>query len=93
MIGPRFYQIPRSCEKSYIGQTGRSSKVRLKEHIVDTTHNCITNLAITEHSFKFKHLICFDQTKILASTPYYTSCIIREAFEIEKHHDNFNHEY
>jgi hypothetical protein len=33
MLGPGVYQIPCSCEKSYIGQTGRSFKSRLKEHI------------------------------------------------------------
>jgi hypothetical protein len=34
MLGPRVYQIPCSCGKSYIGQTGRSFKAHLKEHIV-----------------------------------------------------------
>jgi hypothetical protein len=92
MLGPGVYQIPCSCGKSYIGQTGRSFKSRLKEHIVDTNHNRITKSAIVQHSFKSKHLICFDQTKILASTPHYPSRIIREALEIEKHLDNFNHE-
>jgi predicted GIY-YIG superfamily endonuclease len=92
MLGPGVYQIPCSYGKSYIGQTGRSFKARLKEHIVDTTHNHISKSVIVEHSHKSKHLICFDQTKILASTPYYTSHIIREALEIEKHPDNFNRE-
>jgi hypothetical protein len=39
MLGPRVYQIPCSYGKSYIGQTGRSFKARLKEHIADTNHN------------------------------------------------------
>jgi hypothetical protein len=30
MLGPRVYQIPCSCGKSYIGQTGRSFKAVLK---------------------------------------------------------------
>jgi hypothetical protein len=66
----RVYQIPCSCKKSHIGQTGRSFKARLKEHISDTTHNQISKLVIVEHSFKSKNLICFDQTKILASTSF-----------------------
>jgi hypothetical protein len=65
-------------------------KTCLKEHIADTTHNRISKSTIAKHSFKSKHLICFDQTKILASTPYYSSCIIREALEIEKHPNIFN---
>jgi hypothetical protein len=92
MLGPGVYQIPCSCGKSYIGQTGRTFKARLKEHIVDTTHNRISKSAIVEHSFKSKHLIFFDQTKILAPTPHYSSHLIREALEIEKHPNNFNHE-
>ena len=30
------YQIPYSCGKTYIGQTGRSIQIHLKEHIPDT---------------------------------------------------------
>jgi hypothetical protein len=92
MLGPGVYQIPCSHGKSYIGQTGRSFKARLKEHIVDTTHNRISKSVIVEHSFNSKHLIFFDQTKILASTPHYSSRLIREALEIEKHPNNFNRE-
>jgi hypothetical protein len=73
MLGPGVYQIPCSCGKYYIGQTGRSFQACLKEHIVDTTHNRISKSTISEHSFNSKHLIFFDQTKILASTPHYSS--------------------
>jgi hypothetical protein len=92
MLGPRIYQIPCSYGKSYIGQTSRSFKSHLKEHIADTTHNHISKSVIVEHSFKSKHLICFDKTRILASAPYYSSHVIREALEIEKHPNNFNRE-
>jgi hypothetical protein len=84
------YQISCSCGKYYIGQIGRSFKDRLKD--LDTTHNRISKLVIVEHFFKFKHLIFFDQTKIIASIAYYASCPIREALEIEKHPNNFNSE-
>jgi hypothetical protein len=57
---------------------------RLKEHIVDTIHNRISKYAIAEHSAKSKNLICFDQTKILASSPHYSSHL--------KHPNNFNRE-
>jgi hypothetical protein len=92
MLSQGVYQIPCSCGKSYIGQTGRSIKTRLKEHIADTLHNHISKSTIAEHSHTSKHLICFDQAKILASTPYYSSRIIHEALEIEKHPNNFNRE-
>jgi hypothetical protein len=89
MLGPGVYQIPCSCGKSYIGQTGRSFKAQLKEHIVDTTYNRISKSTIVEHSHNSKHLIFFDQTKILASAPHYSSHLIWEALEIEKHPNNF----
>jgi hypothetical protein len=69
MLGPGVYQIPCSCGKSYIGQTGRTFKERLKEHIADTTHNRISKSSIAKHSSKSKHLIFFDQTKIFGLYP------------------------
>jgi len=90
MLNPGVYQIPCSCGKSYIVQAGRYFEARLQEHIFDTTHNHTSKYVIVEHPFNSKHLICFDQTKILASAPQYTSCIIREDLQIEKHPNNFN---
>jgi len=92
MLGPGVYQIPFSYEKYYIGQTGRSFKAYLKEHIVDTTDNWISKSTIIEHSFKSKNTILFEQTKITALAPYYPSCLIWEALEIEKNPNNFNRE-
>jgi hypothetical protein len=43
MLGLGVYQIPFSCRKSYIGQTGRTFKAQIKEHIVDTTYNGFPN--------------------------------------------------
>ena len=86
------YQIPCPCGKTYIGQTCRSIQTRLKENIVDTNHNWVNKYAIVENSLNSKHHICFDQTKILASTSHYSSRLIREAIEIEKHPNNFNRE-
>ena len=77
-------------QPSYIGQTVSSIKAPLKEHIADTSHNSISKSPIHEHSHNSKHLVCFDQTKILVSIPFYSSQIIREVLEIEKHPHNFN---
>jgi len=92
MLNQGVYQILFPCGKSYIGQTCRSIKTRLKEHIANTFDNHISKSTIAEHSQNSKHLIYFDQAKILASTPYYSSCTIREALETEKHPNNFNQE-
>jgi hypothetical protein len=92
MLGEVVYQIPYSCGKSYIGQIGRFFKSHLKEHIVDTHHNRISKSTIIKHSHNSKHLLCFEKTKILSFAPFYPSCIIQKALEIEKHWNNFNRE-
>jgi hypothetical protein len=48
---------------------------------------------IAKQSHNYKHLRFLDQTKFLASTPFYSSRIIREVLEIEKRPQNFNCEY
>jgi hypothetical protein len=47
---------------------------------------------IVEHSHNNTDTIFFNQTKILASTPYYSCHIIKKAHEIDKHPNNFNQE-
>jgi hypothetical protein len=80
-----FTKFPAPVENHTLAKLGDPSKpIILKEHIVDTTHNHISKSAIVEHSFNSKHLICFEKTRILASTPYYSSRVIHEALEIEK---------
>jgi hypothetical protein len=51
MLGQGIYQIVYSCGKSYIGQTSKSFKTYLKEHIVDTLHNRISKSTIVERSY------------------------------------------
>lgn len=84
------YEIPCSYGMSYIGKIGRSFKAQLKEHMADNFHNYIEKSEIAEQYHSTKHLISFDNTKILASAPYHSTRVIMEALEIEKHPHNFN---
>lgn len=59
------YQIPCSCGQTYIVETRRSIKIRVKEHSVDILHNRVRTLALAEHSSKTKHHICMEDTKVL----------------------------
>jgi hypothetical protein len=44
----------RSCDCSYIGQTGRSFKTRFKEHVSDTKNNrCKTGYS--QHILNYEH--------------------------------------
>ena len=63
------YKIPcSSCEKAYIGQTSRSLKSRLKEHvravaIHDQNSLLAKHCAETQHEFDFKETQIIDREK------------------------------
>ena len=60
------YQVPcGSCTKSYIGETGRGLKTRLKEHRRDLRNNSEFS-AFVIHSMKTNHLPNWDRARIIA---------------------------
>ena len=61
------YVIPCSCGRLYIGETGRSVQVRLKEHCADIFHGRSKTLAIAEHSQDTNHHICMEDAKVIAT--------------------------
>ncbi|KAJ0170974.1 hypothetical protein K1T71_013746 [Dendrolimus kikuchii] len=86
------YKLDCECGLSYIGQTKRSIKTRVKEHIADMKHTRSTKSAISEHTLdKPNHYIRFDNPQILAKENRFIPRMIREAIEIKKH-PNFNRE-
>ncbi|KAJ0178488.1 hypothetical protein K1T71_006311 [Dendrolimus kikuchii] len=86
------YKLDCECGLSYIGQTKRSIKTRVKEHIADMKHTRSTKSAISEHTLdKPNHYIRFDNPQILAKENRFIPRMMREAIEIKKH-PNFNRE-
>ena len=85
------YKIDCDCGLSYIGQTKRSIKTRIKEHIADMKNNRTTKSAVCEHALKPNHFIRFDKPQVLVKESKYIPRMIREAIEIKKH-PNFNRE-
>ena len=65
------YTIPCSCDKVYIGETGRSIKTRLKEHGVDIHHCRIKNSSVAKHSCDTKHHIRLEKAEVLATIPHH----------------------
>jgi len=59
MQNPGVYEIPCSCEKSYIGQTGRAIEVRIKEHEKDVDYRRTGKSAVAEHVEQKTHNINF----------------------------------
>jgi hypothetical protein len=84
------YKVSCSCGKCYIGETGRSFQVRIKEHEADIRKERTRTSALAEHSHKTKHHVCLEDTKILAKEGHYYKRRLREAIEIIKHPNNMN---
>ena len=70
-----------SCDQSYVGETGRTLKVRIKEHeravrVSDTTNG------IAVHSNNFEHQIDWKSAKVIHHEPHYYKRKVVESLNI-----------
>ena len=63
---PGVYGIPFECGKMYIGQTGRSIHIRIKEHSRHVRRAQTEKSAVAEHSINQLHEMKLQDTKLLA---------------------------
>jgi hypothetical protein len=89
---PGVYRIPCECGRVYIGQTGHSVDIRLKDHQRHVRLEHPDKLAVAEHSINQRHCIQFHNCSILTRKTRYMDRIVREAIEIEPHPYNINRE-
>jgi hypothetical protein len=89
---PGVYRIPCECGRVYIGQTGRSVDIRVKEHQRHIRVEHPDKSAVAEHCINQGHRIQFHDASILATKTRYMDRIVREAIEIEFHPYNINRE-
>jgi hypothetical protein len=89
---PGVYRSPCECGRVYIGQTGRSVDIRLKEHQRHIRLVHPDKSAVAEHSIDHGHCIQFHSSSILTTKTRYMDRIVMEAIEIELHPYNINRE-
>jgi hypothetical protein len=76
---PGVYKILCECGRVYIGQTGRSVDIRLKEHQRQIRLEHPDKSALDEHSIDHGHRIQLHNSFILATKTRYMDRIVREA--------------
>jgi len=78
------YNIPCECGKSYIGETGRTVEVRLKEHQA-SVKKCDPDISkLTEHKLKTGHRFKWEDVKVIGKESNWRKRKIHEAAEILK---------
>jgi hypothetical protein len=86
------YGIPSECGRVYVGQTGRSLRVSLKEHHQHIKLEIPDMSVIAEYSIDHGHRIQFHNSSILIRKTSYMKYIVKVAIKIELHPYNINRE-
>jgi hypothetical protein len=89
---PGVYRIPCECSRVYIGQTGPSVDIRLKEHQRYIRLEHPDKSAVDEHSIDHGQSIQFHNSSILTTKTRYMNRTVRVAMEMELHPYNINTE-
>ena len=84
------YRIPCECSKVYIGETGKPTQDRIKEHDRDIRHARTETSAVSEHAHNTGHQPFSNVLKFIDRDPYYYTRRVKEAFHIRLHPDNIS---
>ena len=65
------YRIPGECGKVYIGETGRPTQDRIKEHDRDIRFARTETSAVSEHAHNTGHKPLWNEVKFIERDPHY----------------------
>jgi len=80
----------RDCEATYVGQTKRQLKTRLKEHKNNIKLDQSKHSVISEHITKYNHSFDWENTKIMDFESGYFKRIISEMIHIKEQKVSLN---
>jgi len=79
-----------NCVASYVGQTKRQLKTRVKEHINDFKKTSSQLSVISKHRLDFNHTFNWDNTQILDFEPNFYKRLISETIHIKEQTHGLN---
>jgi predicted GIY-YIG superfamily endonuclease len=63
------YSIPCDCGRCYIGETGRSLEIHIKEHKYNLMQGFLDNSKLAQHAYEEGHKVCLSELKVLYIEP------------------------
>jgi len=80
----------KDCDASYVGQTKRQLKTRIKEHSNNIKLDTSKHSVITEHILKFSHKFDWDNIKILDTESNYFKRSVSKMLYIKEQKNGIN---
>ena len=77
------YQIPCTCGKVYIGETGQRLETQIREHQDDCNRGMTGMSVVAEHAWGNQHCIDWEGTSVINRTRRSTELMLNEALHIQ----------
>jgi len=79
-----------NCNVSYVGQTKRQLKTRVKKHVNNIKLESSRHSVITNHILNLSHTFDWSNVKILGHEPNYNKRLVSEMFHIKEQKSDIN---